>query len=368
MRHRQILPILSILLITFVAVGALPSAQPAEASLPTPRHSVYPTEGPPGTMFFFSATGFSSERVGYWFNDPNGRIYANRYRYAVHAFDNTIEWRWQVPYDATPGYWTAVARGEESQQQQVIQFLVLPPAAEQSTQQPTYLPDNPPGATVTPSVGNPGTNFEFKVWGLDGERVGYWFENPNGQLIADDVRYWFKTQNNPQTWNWKAPYNAAPGVWKVTARGEESGIEYSLSFEINPSATQTSQQTAPVNPTCIGAVEPFIGYPNTDFSFYATGFPARTLVRYWAEDPNGRKYDYDDERYIGSNPDGRVDITWNAPADAAYGYWKMYFLSEETDEVESQIERVLYFEIRPPGEPIPPEDFVPPPPCPRGGP
>lgn len=362
MRIQHLIRGMTMLVILLASVVSF--SHPAAASLPPDSQSVYPQAGPPGSMFFFSASSFRSERVGYWFNAPNGKIYANRYRYAVYAYEGRVNWRWQVPYDAQPGWWTAVVQGEESGRQQVIPFEVTVPINGTSAIPSEGTPANTPEVAVQPAIGTPGTNIIFSAAGLDGERAGYWFTDPTGHVLGDDERFWFKTDVNPAVWSWKAPNNAQPGIWRVTVRGEESGIEYTIFFEIQRPPETPLPQTMPVNAPCLGAVEPAVGEPNTEFKFFATGFPPRTQVQYWAEDPNGRKYGYDEGKAIGSNPDGRVDIAWNAPDNAMYGYWTMYFLSYETGKNPSRIERVIYFEIRRPGEPIPPqEQFVPPPPC-----
>jgi hypothetical protein len=346
-----------------VAGGAVP----AQASLPPARASVYPAAGSPGTVFFFSASSFRSERVGYWFNAPDGSVYSNKYEYAAYAYDSSIDWRWQVPYDAPPGMWTAVAQGEESGLQQIIPFEVLSADGEQPANPSMPLPQGSPNVSVEPQVAPPGTNIAFTASGLDGERAGYWFTDPAGNIHGDDVRYWFKIELSPFTWHWKSPDDAMPGVWTMHVRGAESGIEYEQYFEIRRPPDTPPPGTTPVNPPCLGAVEPRVGYPNTEFRFFATGFPPRADVRYWAEDPNGRNYDYDEALTIGSNPDGRVDIRWEAPDTAAYGFWTMHFLSEQIGETPSHIERKIYFEVRNPANPVPPEgEYMPPPPCQPG--
>jgi len=342
------------LIVMLLLVGSfLPIAQPVEASLPPDSQSVYPQAGPPGTIFFFSASSFRSERVGYWFNAPDGTISSNKYRYAAYAYEGRVDWRWQAPYDALPGWWTVVVRGEESELQQVIPFEVTAPVSGVSHESSANTFVNPDGTTVQPAVAPPGTNFTFTVKGLDGERVGYWLTDPNGNIQGDDERFWFKMKENPVIWNWKSPDNATLGIWTITVRGEESGIDYSIRFEIRRPPETPPLDTVPVNAPCVGAVEPAFGGPNTEFAFFVTGFPPRTHVHYWAEDPNGRKYGYDEGSFIGSNPDGRVDISWSAPDNAVYGYWTMYFLSTETGKNPSRIERVISFEVRRPGDTAP---------------
>ncbi len=356
MIYRLLRPLgMFVLLIGMLAI-ALP--QHAHASLPTPSSSVFPQEVTAGSMVGFTATGFRSERVGYWFNAPDGSIHSNNYRYAAYAFESQIKWMWQVPHHAPPGTWTAVARGEESGVQVVIPFVVTPPPQQMDLTPSPALPPNPPHLAVEPLVGPPGTSFTFSAPGLDGERVGYWFHSPDGALYADDERYWFKTDLDPVTWSWKAPPYAANGVWKVVARGEESQIQHEIFFEVREPPYVPPPETVPVNQPCLSAVEPGVGYPNTEFHFFSTGFPPRSAIRYWAEDPNGRKYDYDPAHAIGSNPNGRVDIQWSAPDNAMHGFWTMHFLSEATGENPSHIERLVYFEVQQPDNPLRP----PPPP------
>jgi hypothetical protein len=148
----------------------------------------------------------------------------------------------------------------------------------------------------------------------------------------------------------------------MTVRGEDSALEYTMAFEIRQPPQPPPPDTIPVNPPCLAAVEPAAGWANTEFRFFATGFPPRTEVHYWAEDPNGRNYDYDKGMMIGSNPDGRVDISWKAPDTAMHGFWTMHFVSKQVGENPSHIERLVYFEVLRPGEsPRPPEAYAPPP-------
>jgi hypothetical protein len=327
------------------------AAHPVQATMPqTPSPHVVPIVGAPGTVFSFTAAPFHSERVGYWFNAPDGTIFANKYRYAVYTYDSQAMWQWQAPADAQLGYWSVVAQGEESGLVYVIPFEIRASAeSSASAETASVVLPNTANVSVQPAVAYVGTNITFSVPRLSDERVGYWFDTPNGQVLGDDERYWFETNLNPAVWTWKVPSQSMPGIWKVTARGMKSGTQYSIFFEVRDNPVAMTQPTDSINLPLTGAVEPAIGYANTTFNFFAVGFPPRTQIQFWTEDPNGRRYDYDKPHSIGSNPDGRVDIAWRAPDNAMYGMWKMYFLSDGIGENNSRIERVVYFEVQPAG-------------------
>ncbi len=100
-----------------------------ESGAPAPRitngdYAVEPLAGPPGTEFEFFANGFeSNEDVGFWLNAPDGSIVD------INQKDNTteggrVDWSWDSPSDAMRGNWEMVARGVDSNLEQVIPFEI----------------------------------------------------------------------------------------------------------------------------------------------------------------------------------------------------------------------------------------------------
>jgi hypothetical protein len=105
--------------------------------------AVTPNGGAAGTSFTFTLGGFNgdlddgeednannAEEVAFWINTPDGQTFraigAGRDDDDEDASleqasrDGTVEWTWQAPADATPGIYTLVAHGLESEREQTI--------------------------------------------------------------------------------------------------------------------------------------------------------------------------------------------------------------------------------------------------------
>jgi len=107
--------------------------------------TVTPNGGPAGASFTFVIGGFNgdldegkddntnnAEKVAFWINTPDGQT-IRAFRAGLDEDDDaedatleqasragTVEWTWQAPADATPGIYTLVAHGLESEREQVI--------------------------------------------------------------------------------------------------------------------------------------------------------------------------------------------------------------------------------------------------------
>jgi hypothetical protein len=191
-------------------------------------------------------------------------------------------------------------------------------------------------SAVQPGVGAPGTTFAFFATGFDSEQVGYWLNAPNGEVITTDEKV--NTNDGRADWNWEAPDDAMVGVWQMVARGEESDVERIIPFEIRLGAPATGPSGQPIeNPDY--AVEPVIGSPGTQFSFYARGFEDGEKVGYWLNAPDGRVVSTDEQATV--NNDSRADWDWTSPSDAMVGVWQMVVRGVESDR-----QVVIQFEIR----------------------
>lgn len=316
--------------------------------------NVAPRVGPPGTTFSFYATGFHSrEKVGYWFNAPDGKVYANSFRYVVHTHEGRADWNWTVPEDAPTGFWTAVVHGTYSNHQAVIAFQVANPDGGDSSSEtellvppgsapvvlPDYAPTNPPGVAVQPPAGSPGTRFAFFATGFKpGEDIYFWASAPGGRNYGS-AHYRGKANGNGRAdWNWRSPNDAMHGVWIMVGKGVESRIEQVIYFTIeNP--TYAPPDVAEGTPGV--AVEPGAGPPTTRFAFFATGFRSREKVEFWAIDPDGREYRASKQE-VRTNENGRADWQWKAPPDAAPGQWLMVARGER-----SGVQRTITFRVEP---------------------
>jgi hypothetical protein len=192
---------------------------------------------------------------------------------------------------------------------------------------------------VSPRDGIPGTRFSFYATGFKpGEWVGFWFNAPDGSVDSNtnDYRARTSTRSSRVDWEWTSPANAVPGIWQAVVRGEESGIERTIFFEIRPTDT-----LPPAGDAELG-VEPQVGEPETTFAFFATGFEPDEQVSFWAINPDGRVYGKD--RYtIFANGEGRADWFWQAPDEdeAVLGTWEMIAFGNKSDTT-----RIIEFEVR----------------------
>lgn len=215
-------------------VESAPPATPAAAAASrvpasTPGAAVQPGSGPPGTRFAFFATGFQgNEKVAFWFNAPDGQIYADDYRYGVHAYDGRADWHWTSPGDGAPGVWTAVARGVRSGVERIIEFGVDAPTTSEGE-----VVTNVSGVAVEPLAGAPGSRFFFSASGfIPRETIRFRIYDPLGN---EDENSKYKIRANEEGeayWNWLTPSDAEHGIWRMFARGEESQTERSISFQV----------------------------------------------------------------------------------------------------------------------------------------
>ncbi len=127
--------------------------------------NVSPPIGPPGTVFTFVARGYkASERVSYWFTDPDNNVPESHHRGADPDRNGRIKIEWTAPPDAKPGRWVITMQGYESTVARAIPFTIrgpdpqpLPPTATPFPTSPppptaTLLPTSPPPPTATPTT------------------------------------------------------------------------------------------------------------------------------------------------------------------------------------------------------------------------
>jgi hypothetical protein len=113
-------------------------------------YTVTPNAGAAGTSFTFVVNGFKgdvddgdkddsndAEKVSFWINTPDGQTIRairagtdeddkdkEKATVARASRAGTVEWTWQAPTGATPGTYTLVAHGLESEREQVIAFEI----------------------------------------------------------------------------------------------------------------------------------------------------------------------------------------------------------------------------------------------------
>jgi hypothetical protein len=217
------------LLVLLVVAGTLPQA--ASAQIEPLDGSADPPRGEPGTTFLFASSGFDgSNEIAYWLTMPNGETYGNAedYRFTSEQ-DGSAIWEWTAPADAPPGEWGMVAQQiDRLKNVAYILFEVVPVG---TLPAPPQAPDQ---TGVVPDEGAPGTSFAFAATGLEpGERAGYWFNTPGGEVLADTRRFTtFVDDAGRVEIVWTAPADSATGYWSLVVQGATSGHRQMIAFAI----------------------------------------------------------------------------------------------------------------------------------------
>lgn len=89
------------------------------------------------------------------------------------------------------------------------------------------------------------------------------------------------------------------------------------------------------------SVYPEVGAPGDQFSFIASGFAKDEIVGIWINRPDGRVSIEGIESQQKATQDGRVSWGWQAPNDAALGFWQMVAQGSKSGR-----QVVLSFELR----------------------
>lgn len=191
------------------------------------EQDVVPAVGNPATTFSFFATGFTpNEQVSFWTNDPSGRPLGDPHNRATASKDGRADWTWTAPSDALLGTWTMVAYGGTSGVQRVIPFTIAPAGTAPN-------PNESLPILASPQVGSAGTTFAFYATGFeDREVVGFWATTPDHRVIGSNA---FRVMSNRQgraDWTWTVPEGVPPGTWLMTAKGESSFVQRSITIEI----------------------------------------------------------------------------------------------------------------------------------------
>jgi hypothetical protein len=195
-------------------------------------------------------------------------------------------------------------------------------------------------SNVEPNVGVPGTVFDFYAEGFDDEEyVGYWVNGPG--IMYTDVGYAVDANDDGRAdWSWKAPADAPTGDYTMVAQGGDTGYQVLIPFQLIPHSQGPG--VAPEEGTSY-RVDPEIGRPGDEFSFYAEGFEDEERVGYWLNGPQGiiSSPGY----WTDADNDGEIDWDWRAPSTAASGYYEMVARGET-----SRVEVVIPFQVLLPSE------------------
>jgi hypothetical protein len=184
-------------------------------------------------------------------------------------------------------------------------------------------------ASVDPPSGSTGTEFSFAASGfLSREPVNYWVSLPDESVIGNPEYQVRANETGEAAWTWRAPNIAQPGFWLMVARGRESGIIRTVSFEVRGGGGN------------LATVDPPAGPPGTKFSFTVNGFDDDEEVGFWFNAPDGSVVGREDWR-TGTDDDGEAEWVWRSPSDAPRGRWQMVARGKESNR-----QVLLFFELR----------------------
>jgi hypothetical protein len=164
-----------------------------------------------------------------------------------------------------------------------------------------------------------------------GEQVAIWATAPDQTVIGGDFEF-AEGDAGLIDIGFRVPDDALGGRWSLTAYGFISKTPVITSFDV--------QGRDPATATPQALVAPASGPAGAQFDFAALGFKKKETVSYWFTGPDGVIHD----AYPGgdsANSDGRVDLSWHAPADAVRGIWVITIQG-----LKSGVARGVPFEIR----------------------
>lgn len=115
----------------------------------------------------------------------------------------------------------------------------------------------------------------------------------------------------------RIPAGAIGGRWAITLFDPQDRSTTVAHFEVQ-GRTPGTEAAAPAR------VAPPNGAAGTRFAFSAQGFEARERVSYWLTGPDGQVAAAFPEG-TRANADGRIDIVWPSPTNAASGVWVITF-------------------------------------------
>lgn len=192
-----------------------------------PDANAFPSTINQGETTRFYVQGYKpGEVVEFYLLDPHGqRRSSGVLRVDYYATPSgRIDGTWQPLADTELGVWQIVAPGQTSGVVRVIKITVTTPNGTANN------------TTVSPKVGRRGMTFLFSAAGFqDGEEVSVWLNAPSGRVVAAEVDDLGRVRGDRVArWSWRAPDDAAYGVWQMVAQGRNSGVQAVITFTIAP--------------------------------------------------------------------------------------------------------------------------------------
>jgi hypothetical protein len=266
---------------------------------------VTPDRGTAGTKFTFSTDAWpEGDPVDYWVMAPGMRDpFALGLIYGEEG--GRTEWSWTAPDNIWGGTWTMNARGEYSEVQITIPFVLEGPP-----------PPPPPGAGSAPDAAVPGETITFRASGYrGGEEIAYWVSSPHTTTPIDQNRddELYANAEGVVTVPWTVPADARPGLWSMVLLGRSSQLQQQIVFRVLEPGSAAGVPDVYVEPGAAPA--------GTIFHFVGSGFKPEEPLAYWVTPPEGEAFS--DNRTVYADPEGNINLAWQSPADAMLGTWVM---------------------------------------------
>jgi hypothetical protein len=176
-----------------------------------------------GQTINFIGTGFTpGEQVAIWATVPDQTVISGDFEFAKRD-TGLIDFGFKVPQDALGGRWSLTAYGFISKTPVITTFEV------QGRDPATATPQ----ASVAPTSGAPGAQFDFVALGFKTkEKVSYWFTGPDGAIHDAYPEGDSANSDGRVDFSWRAPADAVHGIWVITIQGLKSGVARGVPFEI----------------------------------------------------------------------------------------------------------------------------------------
>jgi hypothetical protein len=170
----------------------------------------------------FTGSGFAPrERIVSWATAPDQAVLSGPD--VVANADGTLQTRFRVPGNGLSGRWAFTLHQRSNRASAVATFEVIGQSAGAAPLQ----------AAVAPTVGPPGTSFQFAARGFKAaEILSYWVTAPDGTIFAARPEALKSDKNGRVDFRWGSPADAPSGIYVMTVQGIKSNVARGVAFEI----------------------------------------------------------------------------------------------------------------------------------------
>lgn len=315
-----------------------PTPPPALQPLPTNVNAtVTPPEGPRGTAFAFSASGFAAgERVGIWLTAPDQSTFGADFQVTADADGSITNAGVVLNTDASfpEGVWAFSGQGVSSGNLAVgyfrISALSAPVGDPNRLGQMIHVDLPRQGlAFILPVAAPPGGDFLLFGGGFaPGEQVSAWVTSPDGTSMPIEPARISKDGGVAEVLI--PTVNLPEGVYTAVIQGRDSNVIAAAGFKLTRDFVAGPGTPRPANVN--GSVTPAEGPPGTTFQVRGSGMRPNELVEFWITDALGGYVLYPEP--VRAAADGRVgfdppfDLTANS--DTPAGVYGVHFRGLES--------------------------------------